>query len=51
MGRKDLVDMLVPENNSWKSDKPKDVKNTFDDAIPSNNSRPKNKYKSRKKRR
>ena len=51
VGRKDLVDVLVPENNSWKSIKPKDVKNTFDDAIPSNDSRPKNKYKSRKKRR
>ena len=51
VGRKDLVDKLVPENNSWRSVKPKDVKNTFDDAIPSNDSRAKNKYKSRKKRR
>jgi len=51
VGRKDLVDVLVPENNSWRSIKPKDVKNTFDNAIPSIDSRPKNKYKARKKRR
>lgn len=51
VGRKDLVEKLVPENNSWRSVKPKEVKNTFDDAIPSNDSRPNNKYKSRKKRR
>ena len=51
VGRKDLVDVLVPENNSWRSIKPKDVKNTFDDAIPSNEPRSKNKYKSRKKQR
>ncbi len=51
VGRKDLVDKLVPENKSWKSIKPTTVKNTFDDAIPSNESHPKNKYKARKKRR
>ncbi len=51
VGRKDLVDVLVPETNSWKSIKPKNVKNTFDDAIPSSYSRRKSKHKSRNKRR
>lgn len=53
LGRKDLVEALVPEeeNNSWKSIKPKAVKNTFDDAIPSSHSSQRRKHKSKKKRR
>ena len=51
VGRKDLVEVLVPEKNTWKSIKPKNVKNTFDDAIPSTHSRRKTKHKSRNKRR
>ena len=53
LGRKDLVEALVPEteNNSWRSIKPKAVKNTFDDAVPASHSKQKNKRKSRNKRR
>jgi radical SAM superfamily enzyme YgiQ (UPF0313 family) len=53
VGRKDLVEALVPEKekSSWKSIKPKEVKNTFDDAIPASHSRRKPKRKSRNKRR
>ena len=39
------------EKNSWKSIKPNDVKDTFDDAIPSSHSLQKTKHKSRNKRR
>ncbi len=54
LGRKDLVEALVPEeetNTTWRSIKPKAVKHTFDDAIPSSHSRKKSKSKPRKKRR
>jgi len=51
VGREDLVDVLVPEKKPWKSIKPKNVKNTFDDAIPSSYSRRKTKHNSRNKRR
>ena len=53
VGRKDLIEALVPEkeNDSWKSIKPKEVKNTFDDAIPASHSRLKTKRKSRHKKR
>ena len=53
VGRKDLVEKLVPlkGEKSWTSIKPKTVKNTFDDAIPSNDSRRKKKPKNKKKRR
>jgi len=53
LGRKDLIAVLVPEKEkkSWKSMKPKNVKNTFDDVITSSHSRRKTKHKSRKKRR
>ena len=53
VGRKDLVEALVPEkeNSSWKSIKPKEVKNTFDDAIPASHSRRKKKSRSKTKRR
>jgi hypothetical protein len=39
LGRTDLLQVLLPENNSWiknKNKKTKDVKNTFDDAVPFN---------------
>ncbi|MGJ8745131.1 YgiQ family radical SAM protein [Polaribacter sp.] len=35
VGRPDLLRKLLPENNSWKKNKnAKEVKNTFDDAVP-----------------
>jgi hypothetical protein len=35
VGRQDLLRKLLPENNSWKKNKnAKEVKNTFDDAVP-----------------
>jgi len=37
VGRQDLLKKLLPENNSWKKNKnAKEVKNTFDDAVPFN---------------
>ncbi|MBT7705076.1 MAG: hypothetical protein HN746_06260, partial [Polaribacter sp.] len=35
VGRQDLLQRLLPENNSWKKNKQaKQAKNTFDDAVP-----------------
>jgi len=51
VGRTDLLNVLLPENKSWRTNKPKEVKNTFNDAIPSKDTRRKRKHKSRKKRR
>ncbi|MCF6280047.1 MAG: YgiQ family radical SAM protein [Flavobacteriaceae bacterium] len=52
LNRIDLLDVLLPENNSWKKNKSaKKVKNTFDDAIPEKKSRRQNKYKNRRKKR
>ncbi|MDP5104780.1 MAG: hypothetical protein NWQ31_01260, partial [Polaribacter sp.] len=37
VGRQDLLNVLLPENNSWKKNKnAKEAKNTFDDAVPFN---------------
>ncbi len=51
VGRTDLLNVLLPENKSWRTNKPKEVKNTFNDAVPSKDTRRKRKHKSRKKRR
>jgi uncharacterized radical SAM protein YgiQ len=51
VGRTDLLNVLLPENKSWRTNKPKEVKNTFNDAIPSKDTRRKRKHKSRNKRR
>ena len=61
VGRKDLVERLLPEdkkdNKGWKSVNLREVKNTFDDAVPatssnySNSSSRKKKHRSKKKRR
>ena len=36
VGRSDLLQVLLPENNSWKKNKTahKTAQNTFDDAVP-----------------
>ncbi|WP_297803788.1 YgiQ family radical SAM protein [uncultured Polaribacter sp.] len=53
VGRQDLLQKLLPENNSWKKNKKaKEVKNTFDDAVPFNRRKKKaNRTASSKKRR
>jgi hypothetical protein len=52
LGRSDLLKVLLPENSSWKKNKKaKEVKNTFDDAIPFNQRKKKNYKAPRKKRR
>ncbi|GAB1308282.1 YgiQ family radical SAM protein [Urechidicola sp. KH5] len=35
LGRNDLLKVLLPENTSWRKNKPGKTKHTFDDAIPS----------------
>ena len=49
VGRNDLLQKLLPENNSWRKNKGEKTKNTFDDTITTT-SRRKNKYKKRRKR-
>ncbi len=49
VGRNDLLQKLLPENNSWRKNKGEKPKNTFDDTVILT-SRRKNKYKKRKKR-
>ena len=49
VGRTDLLQKLLPENNSWRKNKAETVKNTFDDTITSTSKR-KNKYKKRRRR-
>lgn len=52
VGRSDLLQRLLPENNSWKKNKGGKPKDTFNDTITptESTSRRKNKYKKRKKR-
>lgn len=49
VGRTDLLQKLLPGNNSWRKNKGEKAKDTFDDTITTT-SRRKNKYKKRKKR-
>ncbi|MFD1293394.1 YgiQ family radical SAM protein [Lutibacter holmesii] len=49
VGRNDLLQKLLPENNSWRKNKGAKPKDTFNDTITST-SRKKNKYKKRRKR-
>ena len=49
VGRKDLLEKLLPTSNSWRKNKPSKVKDTFDDTI-TKAPRRKNKYKKRRKR-
>jgi len=52
LGRKDLLNVLLPENDKWKKNRnAKEAKHTFDDAIPFNQRKNKAKFKSKKKRR
>jgi hypothetical protein len=51
VGRVDLLDILLPDDRSWKSNKLKPVKHTFDDAISVKASRIKNKHRGKKQRR
>ena len=52
VGRPDLLKVLLPENNSWKKNKKaKEVKNTFDDAVPFNRRKKKVRRATSKKRR
>ncbi|MBT8244414.1 MAG: YgiQ family radical SAM protein [Winogradskyella sp.] len=51
LGRKDLLNVLLPENDKWRKNKPKKAKHTFDDAIPFNQRKNKAKFKAKKKRR
>ncbi len=52
LGRTDLLDILLPENNSWKKNKGDKVRNTFDETITEKKApRRKNKYKRRNKKR
>ena len=49
--RNDLLDVLLPENNSWRKNKAGKTKNTFDETITEKKApRRKNKYKKRRKR-
>ena len=49
--RTDLLDVLLPENNSWRKNKAGKTRNTFDETITEKKSpRRKNKYKKRRKR-
>ncbi len=51
LNRKDLLDVLLPENNSWRKNKAGKTRNTFDETIThKKSSRRKNKYKKRRKR-
>ncbi|SDX39181.1 uncharacterized radical SAM protein YgiQ [Lutibacter oricola] len=49
VGRKDLLEKLIPQGNSWRKNKPGRAKDTFDDTI-TKSPRRKNKYKKRTKR-
>ncbi|MDV7187081.1 YgiQ family radical SAM protein [Lutibacter sp. TH_r2] len=49
VGRKDLLEKLIPQGNSWRKNKPGKAKDTFDDTI-TKAPRRKNKYKKRRKR-
>ena len=50
LGRQDLLNVLLPENDKWRKNKPSgDAKHTFDDAIPFNQRKNKAKFKSKKK--
>ncbi|SNR47618.1 uncharacterized radical SAM protein YgiQ [Lutibacter agarilyticus] len=49
VGRNDLLQKLLPENNSWRKNKGEKAKDTFNDTITTT-SRRKNKYKKRRKR-
>jgi len=52
VGRKDLLKVLMPENNSWRKNKAEKVKDTFDETITEKKpSRRQNKYKNRRKKR
>jgi uncharacterized radical SAM protein YgiQ len=50
--RTDLLDVLLPENNSWRKNKGEKAKDTFDETITAKKpSRRQNKYKNRRKKR
>ena len=49
LGRHDLLKVLLPENNTWRKNKPEKVKHTFDDAVPFNQRKNKAKFKPKKK--
>ncbi|MGK0379427.1 MAG: putative radical SAM protein YgiQ [Patiriisocius sp.] len=50
--RTDLLDVLLPENNSWRKNKGEKAKDTFNETITENKpSRRQNKYKNRRKNR
>ena len=52
VGRKDLLKVLLPENNSWRKNKAEKAKDTFDETITEKKSpRKQNKYKNRRKKR
>lgn len=52
LGRKDLLSVLLPENDKWKKNKSAGkTKHTFDDAVPFNQRKNKAKFKSNKKKR
>lgn len=50
LNRKDLLSVLLPENNSWRKNKAGKTRNTFDETITQKPSRRKNKYKKLRKR-
>ncbi|AJR03142.1 YgiQ family radical SAM protein [Siansivirga zeaxanthinifaciens] len=49
LGRHDLLKVLLPENDSWRKNKPGKTKHTFDDAVPFNQRKNKAKFKPKKK--
>jgi uncharacterized radical SAM protein YgiQ len=50
--RTDLLDVLLPENNSWRKNKGEKAKDTFNETITENKpSRRQNKYKNKRKKR
>ena len=51
LGRQDLLKVLLPENDTWRKNKPRKPKHTFDDAIPFNKRKNKAKFRPKKKRR
>ncbi|MFT7499252.1 MAG: hypothetical protein ACI8QP_001853 [Porticoccaceae bacterium] len=52
MKRTDLLDVLLPENNSWRKNKGEKAKDTFNETITENKpSRRQNKYKNKRKKR
>jgi hypothetical protein len=53
VGRTDLLKSLLPKDESWRKNKPKEAKNTFDDTVTfkPKSSRRKNKGFKKKKRR